>query len=90
MTVLQSLRRLLLRRRNGSIASATLLVCCCSTSAQTNWNLMAVARHFPEVSAPHFIIKSPEDVAHMRVVGTYRSARGREGSPNGGDRTLAF
>lgn len=43
-----------------------------------------------EVRAPHFIIKSPEDVARMRVVGAYRSARGREGSPNGGDRTLAF
>lgn len=26
----------------------------------------------------------------MRVGRSYRSARGREGSPNGGDRTLAF
>lgn len=67
-----------------------LQLCCWFAAVQTNWNLMAVAVHFPEVSAPHFIIKTPEDVAHMRVVGTYRSARGREGSPNGGDRTLAF
>lgn len=67
-----------------------LRLCCWFSSAQIDWNLRAVALHFPEVSAPHFIIKTPEDVAHMRVVGTYRSARGREGSPNGGDRTLAF
>lgn len=67
-----------------------LQLCCWFAAVQTNWNLMVVAVHFPEVSAPHFIIKTPEDVAHMRVVGTYRSARGREGSPNGGDRTLAF
>lgn len=39
---------------------------------------------------PILSLKTPEDVAHMRVVGIYRSARGREGSPNGGDRTLAF
>lgn len=72
-------------------------VCVCTTPAmllvffcvQTNWNLAAALR-FPEVSAPHFIIKSPEDVVHMRTVGLYRSARGREGSPNGGDGTLAF
>lgn len=35
-------------------------------------------------------MRTPKDVVHMRVVGIYRSARGREGSPNGGDRTLAF
>lgn len=51
---------------------------------------MAVGLYFPEVSEPHFTIRTPKDVVHMRVVGIYRSARGREGSPNGGDCTVAF
>lgn len=60
-----------------------------SISACTNWSL-AVWVYFPEVSEPHFTIRTPNDVVHMRVVGIYRSARGREGSPNGGDCTVAF
>lgn len=49
-----------------------------------------IMMNFPEVSAPHFTTRTPTDVVHMRVVGIYRSARGREGSPNGGDRALSF
>lgn len=49
-----------------------------------------ISMNFPEVSAPHFTTRTPTDVVHMRVVGIYRSARGREGSPNGGDRALSF